>query len=86
LLGYVTNLTTKEVFSMWSMPCSVLGNRTLNMSTITEGVFYLWSVQKVYDGKRRSFASSHSWESVGQGHEVVMEKSWEYKDENGACP
>jgi hypothetical protein len=50
------------------------------------------SVPKVYRGQWRSFAVSHSWESVGQGHEAVTEKSqggfnsWQYKDENGGCP
>jgi hypothetical protein len=41
---------------------------------------------EVYKGQQRSFASSRSWEAVSQGHDAVMEKSWEYKDENGVCP
>jgi hypothetical protein len=50
------------------------------------------SVPKVYRGQWRSFAVSQSWEAVRQWHQAVMEKSsegfssWEYKDENGACP
>jgi hypothetical protein len=31
-------LTTEEVFSLWSSTCLVLGNRTVNVSTIIEGV------------------------------------------------
>lgn len=30
LLGYTTILTTEEVFSLWSAPCLVLGNGTVN--------------------------------------------------------
>jgi hypothetical protein len=45
------------------------------------------SVLKFYRGQRMSFAVSHSWEAVSQGHEAVKEESlggfstWEYKDE-----
>jgi hypothetical protein len=60
LLCYVTILTTGKVFSMWSAPCLVLGNRAVNMSTIIEGVFYAWSVSKIYRGQQRSFASNRS--------------------------
>jgi hypothetical protein len=50
------------------------------------------SVPKVYRQQWRSLAVSYSWEAVSEGHEAVTEKSpgefssWEYKDENGACP
>jgi hypothetical protein len=72
-LGYATILTT-EVYSMWSAPFPVLGNRTANTSTIIEGGFYTWSVPKIYRGQQKSCASSRSWEAVSQGHEADMEE------------
>jgi hypothetical protein len=62
------------LFPMWSAPCQVLGNRTVNTFTIV-GVFYAWSVPKVYRGQQRSFASSRSSGTMSQGHGAVMEKS-----------
>jgi hypothetical protein len=47
-------------FSMLSAPFPVLGNRTVNTSTII-GVFYAWFVPKFCRGQRRSFANSRSW-------------------------
>jgi hypothetical protein len=50
------------------------------------------SVPKVYRVQWRSFAVSHSWEAVSQGHETITEESpggfgtLKYMDENGACP
>jgi hypothetical protein len=54
--------------------------------TIIEGVFYAWSVPKFYRGHQNLFVNNRNWEAVSQGHEAVMEKSWEYKDENGSSP
>jgi hypothetical protein len=48
------NSDNRRVFSMWSASCPVLGNRTVNTSTIIKGVFYEWSVPKVIgDNKGR---------------------------------
>jgi hypothetical protein len=48
LPGYATILAT-EVFTMWSAPCLVLSNKTINTSTII-GVPMV-SVPKVYRGE-----------------------------------
>jgi hypothetical protein len=60
LLGYTTILTTEEMLSVWPTPCPVLGDRTVNTSAIIEGVFYAWSMLKVYRGQQRSFTNSRS--------------------------
>jgi hypothetical protein len=50
------------------------------------------SMPKIYRGLWMSLAVSHRREAVSQGHEAVTERSpggfssWEYKEENGACP
>jgi hypothetical protein len=76
LLGRA-HVTCTYVFSVWSVPFPVLGKITVNTSTIIEGVFYAWSVSKIYRGQQRSFVSSRNWEAVSQGYEAVMENSVE---------
>jgi hypothetical protein len=67
---------------MWSASWPVLGSRAVNTSTIIEGVFYVWSVPKIYGGQQRSFASSRSWEA-SQGHEAVMRETWGFSVGDG---
>jgi hypothetical protein len=58
LLGYARILATEEVLSQWSLSCPLLGNGTVNMSIVIEGIFYAWSMQRVYREQQGSFANS----------------------------
>jgi hypothetical protein len=45
-----------------------------------KGVFYAWSVPKIYRGQQSSSASSLNGEAMSQGQVAVMGKSWEWSE------